>query len=140
MSEEEKRVIAANESFYRAFESLDIKEMEKIWLREPYIQCVHPGWSMLRGWEPVMESWRRIFENTSDIRFLLSDVAVRVQGAIAVVTLYENISSAADPRGVSTVVATTNLFEKRAEQWRMIHHHGSPVAAPPPRTTPSTVH
>jgi ketosteroid isomerase-like protein len=139
MSEEEKRVIEANESFYRAFESLHITEMEKVWLQEPYIQCVHPGWSMLRGWEPVIESWRRIFENTPDIRFLLSEVAVRIYGAIAVVTLYENISSAADAR-VTTVVATTNVFEKRPEGWRMIHHHGSPVAAPPRQMTPPTVH
>jgi hypothetical protein len=139
MSEEQKRVIEANESFYRAFESLDIKVMEKVWLRELYIQCIHPGWNMLRGWEPVMESWRRIFENTPDIRFVLSDVGVRIQGSIAVVTLYENISSAADAQ-VITVVATTNIYEKRLNDWRMIHHHGSPVAAPPRQMTPSTVH
>lgn len=140
MSEEEKRVAGTNESFYRAFESLDIKEMERVWLREPYIQCIHPGWNILRGWEPVMESWRRIFENTPEIRFLLSDVSVRTQGSIAVVTLYENISSAADPGKVTTVVATTNIFEKRPEGWGMIHHHGSPVAAPRPRPGSSTVH
>lgn len=140
ISKEEEQVAAANESFYRVFESLDIKEMERVWLREPYIQCIHPGWNLLRGWEPVMESWRRIFENTPTIRFLLSDVSVRTQGSIAVVTLYENISSAADPGEVTTAVATTNIFEKRPEGWGMIHHHGSPVAAPRPRPGSSTVH
>jgi hypothetical protein len=138
MSEEEKIVTAANASFYRAFESLDIREMEKVWLPEPYIVCVHPGWNILRGWEPVIESWRRIFENTPHIRFLLSDVSVRIQGSIAVATLYENISSAAEDN-VSAVIAATNMFEKR-DGWRMIHHHGSPVAVPQSRPTPSTVH
>jgi ketosteroid isomerase-like protein len=139
MSEEEKTVSAANAGFYRAFESLDIKEMEKVWLPEPYVVCVHPGWNILRGWDPVIESWRRIFENTPHIRFLLSDVSVRMQGSIAVVTLYENISSAADEGDVSSVIAATNIFEQR-DAWRMIHHHGSPVAVPPPRPSPSTVH
>jgi len=30
MQEEKLEVVRANESFYRAFESLDIKEMEKV--------------------------------------------------------------------------------------------------------------
>jgi ketosteroid isomerase-like protein len=139
MTEEEKQVAAANENFYRAFESLDIQKMADVWLREPYIVCVHPGWNILRGWEPVIESWRRIFENTSNIRFLLSDVSVRMQGSIAVVTLYENLSNAADAGSATTVVAATNVLEKRPEGWRMIHHHGSPVAVPP-RSSSRTVH
>jgi ketosteroid isomerase-like protein len=140
MTDEEKEVAAVNENFYRAFESLDVQKMANVWLREPYIICVHPGWNLLRGWEPVIESWRRIFENTSDIRFMLTDVSVRIQGSTAIVTLYENISSAADPARVTTVVAATNLFEKRRAGWGMIHHHGSPVALAPPQRTPSTIH
>jgi ketosteroid isomerase-like protein len=140
MTEEEKQIVAANDNFYRVFESFDIQKMADLWLREPYVVCVHPGWNILRGWEPVIESWRRIFENTSDIRFLLTDVSVRTRGSIAIVTLYENISSAADPARVTTVVATTNMFEKRPGGWGMVHHHGSPVASAPPRPSSPTVH
>jgi ketosteroid isomerase-like protein len=140
MTEEEKQIVAANENFYRAFESLDIEKMANVWLRVPYVVCVHPGWNILRGWEPVIESWRRIFENTSSIRFLLTDVAVHMQGSIGTVTLYENISSAAEPEKVTTVVAATNLFEKGPAGWGIIHHHGSPVASAPLQRTPSTVH
>src|SRR4249919_1613528 len=42
--EDEQAVIAANQAFYRAFETLEIKEMEKVWLRASHIKCVHPGW------------------------------------------------------------------------------------------------
>ncbi len=34
MTQDEGDVYKANEAFYSAFESLDIKEMEKVWLEE----------------------------------------------------------------------------------------------------------
>lgn len=42
MVTEENQLAGANEGFYRAFESLDLGEMEKIWAKESYIQCIHP--------------------------------------------------------------------------------------------------
>jgi len=70
MSEDEKEVTKANERFYTAFESLDIKQMENVWANKTDIQCGHPGWRILRGRDAVLESWRRIFENTPSIRFM----------------------------------------------------------------------
>ena len=69
MNREEQEVAKANESFYRAFESLDIKRMESVWDRDDAIQCGHPGWRILRGWQPVMESWRAIFERRRRFAF-----------------------------------------------------------------------
>jgi ketosteroid isomerase-like protein len=140
MDDEEKLVAKANEAFYRAFESLDILEMEKMWAKDTTIQCGHPGWRILRGWGPVRESWRRIFENTPAIRFTLSEISVNIYGGLAWVTLYENIQSSMEGKTVSVMVLTTNIFAKGAEGWRMIHHHGSSVAQEPRAVEPSTVH
>ncbi len=140
MSEDKELIVQANEGFYRAFESLDPGQMEKVWARDDAIQCGHPGWQILRGWKSVMESWRRIFENTPAVRFMLTDVSVEVRGAIAWVTLYENLIGTVEGQNVSATVLTTNIFEKKAEGWRLIHHHGSPVAQPPSQADPSTVH
>lgn len=137
---EETEVFNANESFYRAFEKLDIQSMEKIWLRENYIQCFHPGWGVLRGWEAVMESWRRIFENTDEMRFRLTEVRIEIRDSLAWVTLYENLTTRLGKDVGTGVVLTTNIFERRPEGWFMIHHHGSSVAQPPEPETPSTVH
>src|SRR5436190_6733824 len=115
MTDEEKEVAKANESFYSAFEGLDIKQMESVWAKDAEIQCGHPGWQILRGWLPVMESWRRIFENTPSIRFMLTDVAVQVRGKLAWVTLYENLNSSLEGQNVSATVLTTNIFERGAE-------------------------
>ena len=140
MQDEKSEVAKANESFYRAFESLDVKEMEKVWARDCEIQCGHPGWRVLRGWEPVMESWRRIFENTPSMHFMLTDVSIDVRGSLAWVTLYENLTSSIEGQNVSVTILATNIFTKDSGGWRMIHHHGSSVAQPSPHGDPSTVH
>jgi len=140
MHREQQEVAKANESFYRAFESLDIKRMESVWERDDAIQCGHPGWRILRGWQPVMESWRTIFENTPQIRFLLTDVTVEVRDGLAWVTLYENLNSSLEGQNITATILTTNIFRKGADGWRMIHHHGSAVMQPPPDEDTPVVH
>jgi ketosteroid isomerase-like protein len=140
MQSDEQEVAKANENFYRAFESLDIKQMEHVWARQGHIQCGHPGWRILRGWDPVIESWRRIFENTPAIRFSLTEVSIEIRGSVAWVTLYENLKSSVEGQNISATILTTNIFEKSAEGWRMILHHGSSVAQQPPPASAPTVH
>jgi ketosteroid isomerase-like protein len=140
MTLEQKEVIKANEGFYSAFESLDIKRMESVWAQDAEIQCGHPGWRILRGWQQVMESWRRIFENTPAIRFMLTDIVVEIRGALAWVTLYENLNSSLEGQNVAATVLTTNIFRKGDDGWRMIHHHGSSVAEAPGADEPTSVH
>ena len=140
MTKDEGEVYKANEAFYSAFESLDIKEMEKVWLKEKYIQCIHPGWRLLTGWEDVMTSWRQIFENTKEMRFITTDVKVQVRESLAWVTLYENINSRVGREISSGVILSTNIFEKRQERWYIIHHHGGPTMSPPETDLKSTLH
>ena len=140
MTPEKQEVKEANESFYRAFESLDVKEMEKVWAAGDNIQCGHPGWRVLRGWNAVMESWRCIFENSPTIRFLLTDVSIEIRGALAWVTLYENLNSSVEGENLSAIILTTNIFEKSSDGWRMILHHGSAVMQPPPDEEAPLVH
>lgn len=140
MVTEENQVAKANEAFYRAFESLDLREMEKVWAKESHIQCIHPGWGVLRGWEAVMASWQRIFRNTREIHFVLTDARVQVWNSLAWVTVYENITSRVGEEVASAIVLATNIYEKRPEGWLMIHHHGSTVAQMPAFSDPGTVH
>jgi len=127
--DERKAVEKANESFYRAFESLDVHEMEKVWLQADHIKCVHPGWPLLWGWGPIMASWERIFENTFEMHFTLTDVRAEALGSIAWVVLTENLeSSTYDDPSHSTILAT-NIYENHHGQWFLIHHHASPIFA-----------
>jgi ketosteroid isomerase-like protein len=140
MADDKQEVAQANQEFYRAFETLKIEEMEKMWAKNTDIQCGHPGWRVLRGWGPVMESWKRIFENTPSMQFTLTDVKVEVRGEIAWVTLYENLNSSVQGQNYSAAILTTNIFQKTSEGWRMILHHGSSVSQPPDQDDSSTVH
>jgi ketosteroid isomerase-like protein len=140
MADDKQDVAKANAEFYRAFETLKIEEMEKVWAKNADIQCGHPGWRVLRGWGPVMESWKRIFGNTPSIRFTLTDVKVEVRGDIAWVTLYENLNSSIQGQDYSAAILTTNIFQRTPEGWRMILHHGSSVSQPPDEDDSSTVH
>lgn len=140
MNREEQEVVQANEGFYRAFESLDVREMEKVWATGDNIQCGHPGWRVLRGWNAVMESWRCIFENSPAIRFILTDLSIEIRGALAWVTLYENLNSSVEGENLSATILTTNIFEKSSGGWRMVHHHGSAVMQPPPDKEAPMVH
>lgn len=128
--DETKAVIAANEAFYRAFETLDVQEMEKVWLRASHIKCVHPGWPLLCGWGPIMMSWQRIFANTFSMHFTPTDVRVEVLGSLAWVVLIEDLESRGDEGSSRVQILATNLFEKRDGTWFIVHHHASPILAP----------
>ena len=125
--EDAKEVARANLAFYRAFEALEMARMEAIWLSEPYVKCVHPGSEMIVGFDGVMASWRSIFQHTEKISFSVHDIDVRVQGDLAWVTLTEAVEThfSANERG--TVVAATNVFERRSGRWFMVLHHASPL-------------
>jgi ketosteroid isomerase-like protein len=120
-------VTEANDRFYRAFEALDVGEMERVWAHGEHVRCVHPGWPLLSGWPAVRASWETIFANTAEMRFTLSDVHVTATGDVAWVTCTENILTQARGRISVTSVLATNIFERGTDGWRIVHHHASHV-------------
>ncbi|HTS12153.1 MAG TPA: nuclear transport factor 2 family protein [Candidatus Limnocylindrales bacterium] len=126
---------SANQRFYAAFESRDIEAMSQVWAHDDNVQCVHPGWDLLIGWDEVRERWARIFANARRVRIALSSVWVRLEGDVGWVACTEHVTTAfADGFDEATVQAT-NIFLFREGQWRLVAHHASPL----PTTGPSTV-
>jgi ketosteroid isomerase-like protein len=134
---ETEGVRRANLSFYRAFESLEAAKMQEIWLHSTRVQCTHPGWRRLVGYAAVMDSWERIFENTFEMSFDLTGVEISIAGDLAWVVCTENITSRTYDGVSRSQVEATNLFERHGGQWRMVHHHGSPVVSAPGSEEPS---
>lgn len=121
-------------AFYAAFEARDLDAMGDVWERSERATVTHPGWPTLRRWEAVAESWRRIFAGTPYIQFFLTEEHVVVEGDVAWVTVFENIlqeiGGAQPEAGLGDArVAATNVFVRGDGRWRMVVHHGSPVAA-----------
>jgi len=131
VSDEDAEVAEANARFYRAFETLDLTAMDAVWLHAEHVRCVHPGWPMLTGWDAVRSSWDTIFRNTAEMQFTISDLVVTVCGDLGWVTCTENILGQVGDRVSVTSVLATNLFERSAEGWRMVHHHASHVFGAP---------
>jgi ketosteroid isomerase-like protein len=116
-------VLAANASFYDAFERRSLESMGQVWEHSQRVVCTHPGWPILRGWQMVMDSWRRIFDGPGRSQFIVTnDVAVAV-GDVAWVTLDENLVD----RAATGTIAATNVFVRTSDSWKLVLHHGSPV-------------
>lgn len=129
MSDQEA-VRRANRGFYDAFETLEVEQMERVWLQEPHIVCIHPGWRPLSGWGPIMHSWERIFDSTFEMKFEVSEVQLRINGDLAIMVVQENLTQRGYDGIVKSTVLATNVFERTGGEWKMVLHHGSPVAMP----------
>jgi ketosteroid isomerase-like protein len=117
----------ANERFYRALEALDLPAMERVWLRDDDVRCIHPGSEALVGWPAVREAWAQIFASTRWMRVQPTDVRLQVIGEVGIVACAENITATQDGDVGVAVAQATNVFRYSADGWRMILHHASPA-------------
>jgi ketosteroid isomerase-like protein len=127
-SADEASVRAANRAFYDAFESRDMDAMSDCWEHSDRTVCTHPGWRTLRGWGAISGSWFALFDGPSPLQFILTEEVVAVVGDAAWVTVDENLIS---PEMGGGTVAAMNLFVRGDDRWRLVGHHGSPVAPQP---------
>ncbi len=116
-------VLATNQLFYDAIEARDLDAMTALWEHSERVSCVHPGWTILRGWDAVGDSWKRILHGPGQNQFILTNSSVTVGGDLAWVVLDENLVAG----GRASTVASTNIFTRVDDGWRMVVHHGSPV-------------
>ncbi len=123
----EDAVRAANNRFYAAFESLDLAEMEAVWAHDEEVQCVHPGWELLLGWDEVRERWARLFANARRVRIALSSVWVRIEGNVGWVACTEHVTTAFADGFDDAMVQATNIFVRGDEGWLLAAHHASPL-------------
>jgi len=126
----EEALRAANQRFYAAFESRDIERMAKVWAHDEDVQCVHPGWDLLIGWDEIRERWTGIFANARRVRIALSSIWMRMEGDVGWVACTEHVTTAfADGFDEATVQAT-NIFVRREGEWLLVVHHASPLPTP----------
>lgn len=128
MTDERTQVLAANEAFYRAFEKKDIEAMSAIWSQGTGSRCIHPGRNAIRGWKDIRSSWELIFRNTKYIEIETEIITTEVRDNIGYVILIENLLQISGGRSIQAQSMATNIFERMASSWYLVHHHGSPIA------------
>lgn len=127
MTDERTEVLAANEAFYRAFEKKDIETMSVIWSQGTGCLCIHPGRNALRGWKDIRTSWELIFRSTRYIEIETNIISTEVRDNIAYVIAIEKLLQIVNGRSIQADSIATNIFERMASKWYLVHHHGSPI-------------
>jgi ketosteroid isomerase-like protein len=122
MSQMEREVLAANQAFYQAFATRDVKAMDDLWARHAPVACVHPGWKPMRGREQVMSSWSAILEGPSPPAISCAAPTPFVLDDVAFVVCTEHIPPA-------SFLAATNVFVREGGSWKLVHHHAGGIAA-----------
>ncbi len=115
----DEAVLAANDSFYLAFNQRDFEAMTMLWAKSVQVTCIHPGWSIRTGWDEVMATWRGILRNPAQARIVSGGASVQIFGTIANVICRELVGH--------TPMLATNIFLREDGDWRLMHHHSSPV-------------
>jgi ketosteroid isomerase-like protein len=129
--ENEELVVAANESFYKAFNARDLDAMKRAWGSHEKITCVHPGWAPLNGIEPIIDSWQGIFKNSGNMDIQITDVRVTMSEGLAWISCIEKLYTIATNGVLASQVYSTNLFQLSEGDWKMIMHHASPLPSSP---------
>ena len=127
MSDECAQVLAANETFYRAFEKKDIEAMSAVWSQGTGSRCIHPGRSVIQGWKDIRYSWEQIFKKTNYLEIEIEIISIELRDTIAYVILMEKVLQVIGGRRIKAESIATNIFERMASSWYMVHHHGSPI-------------
>ena len=127
MNPDQLAVAEANAAFYAALSERDLQAMSSLWFPADWAECVHPGWTALRGWDAVRESWRLVFESESRVAVTASDTRVRIIGDVAWASCLERIAASDGDQIHTSLAQATNLFVRHDGRWRMVMHHSSPV-------------
>ncbi len=101
--------------------------MEAVWSMTGDVKCIHPGWLVIEGWDAVRESWEKIFAADADLKVSLRNVSATVIGRLGVVTLVEELTYSTEASSRTGSIMATNIFRNVNGEWKMIHHHGSPL-------------
>jgi ketosteroid isomerase-like protein len=116
----EDEVLQANEAFYSAFNQKDLAAMAAVWAESVAVGCIHPGWNVLWGREPVMESWKRILTNPNQPKVFSGGAEVSLVGNVAIVACREIVAGAP--------LAATTVFVREESGWKLVHHQSGMVS------------
>lgn len=120
-------IAETNRNFYRALAARDMRLMDQVRLHADWVGCVQPGWPLLVGWKAIRQSWVNIFAGGQPLQIMPSQVVIHIEKDLAWVTCTENITAHDEGDWNYSVAQATNLFQRVNDEWKLIHHHASPM-------------
>jgi uncharacterized protein (TIGR02246 family) len=119
------RVEAANAAFDAALSRRDLEALDALHAKDGGVTTLHPpSKAVIVGWQAVRKSWEGAFANFPEMSVQMKSPQVRILGSTAIVTGIETFRGKR-PNGdtVEFLAPTTNVYEKRGEEWLLVHHH-----------------
>ncbi len=124
-------ILFANEAFYAAFRSGDVKAMDDVWAKSAPVACLHPGAVPIFDRKEILDSWRDILADPGVVNLAFHSPRLIGRSGAGLVVCFETFGENA--------LAATNAFTREGGRWRMTFHQAGPCpAAPPPAETPAT--
>ncbi|NIP39583.1 MAG: nuclear transport factor 2 family protein [Candidatus Dadabacteria bacterium] len=128
MSDKKQEILKLNTRFYEALGSNDIELMESVWVQDHRAKCIHPGWPLLIGWDPIKKSWENIFVAGGISGVNISDVHIEITDEVCWVTCIEHVSHVIDDKIAVNLIQATNVFEDTGnDKWSIVLHHASSI-------------
>ena len=122
----------ASKQFYAALNRMtngDAGPMAYVWLHSPTVTAMHPIPGRDVGWKAVQKSFAQVAKIASDGSIGLKNQRIQVNGDVACEVGIEHGQFKMAGQPVTIEHRVTNIYQRRAGGWKMIHHHTDLSAA-----------
>lgn len=120
-------VTLANESFFNALQNCDSEKMAMVWMQNDSVSCTHPFTGLTSGYDQVLAGWEQVFLQAPPGQLDFQVLSLQVHPNLACVVCNQITTSMRARNIIGGEQVVTNLFQKQKGQWRLVHHHSSPV-------------
>lgn len=112
-------------AFYTAFVQANVEMMAELWSKQESL-CVHPGSTVISGYDNVIRSWKHIFTDVVPPNVKLRVVQQIHEEDLAVHVVEEHISVPGEDH-LSAIIIATNIYKRIDSDWFIVEHHGSMI-------------
>jgi ketosteroid isomerase-like protein len=113
-------------AFYRAFNSRDLRLMERNWQQSAESVMNNPIGGIKRGWPEISAVYARIFGARGKVEVEFHDYTLHVADDVFWAIGRERGRYEGDGTALTLAFRTTRLFRRdRDRRWLQVHHHGS---------------
>jgi ketosteroid isomerase-like protein len=126
MAKKKEAVREASRRFYAALNQMangDSSAMADIWSTKKKVTAMHPVGARDVGWDAVDASFAQVAQAAADGAVELRDQMIRVGGNMAYETGVEKGHFTFAGELVSFEIRVTNVYQREAGEWKMVHHH-----------------
>ena len=122
----EDEVRKASTRFYRSLSKMangDSSTMPDAWSQTGRVTAMHPIGGREVGWEAIKKSFDMVGQLASEGEVALKDQVINVIGDVAYEIGIEHGHFKVAGNPISVEHRVTNIYQRQAGDWKMIHHH-----------------